>query len=88
MARTVPLALAPDVGSAGRRGWCSRAIWLAALVVTWRLWADPASRTVAGNAGDADLFAWYMRYAAAAIAHGQLPALVDLGAERAQRHQR
>src|SRR5579863_3685779 len=31
---------------------------LAALIVTWRLWADPASRTVAGNPDDADLFAW------------------------------
>jgi Cornifin (SPRR) family len=49
---------------------------LAALVVTWRLWADPTSRTVAGNPYDADLFAWYMRYAATAIAHGQMPALV------------
>src|ERR1700689_268658 len=25
-----------------------------AIAVTWRLWADPASRTVAGNPGDAD----------------------------------
>lgn len=49
---------------------------LAALIVTWRLWADPASSTVAGNAEDADLFAWYMRYAATAVAHGHLPALV------------
>jgi hypothetical protein len=45
-------------------------------VVTWRLWVDPASRTVAGNPDDADLFAWYMRYAATALSHGQLPALV------------
>jgi hypothetical protein len=49
---------------------------LAAVAVTWRLWADPASRTVAGNPDDADLFAWYMRYAAAAVAHGHMPALV------------
>ena len=48
----------------------------AALILTWRLWADPASRTVAGNPTDADLFAWYLRYAADAIAHGHLPALV------------
>lgn len=48
---------------------------VAAVVVTWRLWADPASRIVTGNPDDADLFAWYMRYAATAIAHGQLPAL-------------
>lgn len=49
---------------------------LAAIAVTWQLWADPASRTVAGNPGDADLFAWYVRYAAAAVAHGHMPALV------------
>jgi hypothetical protein len=47
-----------------------------AIAVTWRLWADPASRTVAGNPGDADLFAWYMRYAANALGHGRLPGLV------------
>ncbi len=48
----------------------------AALVVTWRMWADPASRYAAPNAGDADLFSWYLRYAATAVSHGQLPALV------------
>jgi hypothetical protein len=46
----------------------------AALVVTWRLWADPASRFAAPNAGDADLFSWYLRYTATAISHGHLPA--------------
>ena len=46
-----------------------------ALIVTWRLWADPASSYVAPNAGDADLFAWYLRYAATAVGHGHLPAL-------------
>jgi hypothetical protein len=49
---------------------------LAAIAVTWRLWADPASRTVAGNPNDADLFAWFVRYAAGAVSHGRLPALV------------
>ena len=33
----------------------------------------------AGNAHDADLFAWFMRYAAEAVRHGQLPALVTTG---------
>ena len=47
-----------------------------ALALTWRLWADPACRTVAGNPTDADLFAWYLRYAADSVAHGHLPALV------------
>jgi hypothetical protein len=46
-----------------------------AVLVTWRLWADPASRAVAGNAQDADAFAWFFRYAATAVAHYRLPAL-------------
>ena len=49
---------------------------VAAVIVTWRLWADPASRTVVGNPQDADQFAWYLRYIATALAHGRLPALV------------
>ena len=64
------------VGNATALGFLVVAGYLAAaLLVTWRLWADPASRTVAGNPDDADLFAWYMRYAATAVAHGHLPAL-------------
>jgi len=70
---------APRVEARARRT-AGRAIaagyLLAAILVTWRLWADPASRVVAGNPDDADLFAWYMRYAATAVAHGSLPALV------------
>ena len=46
-----------------------------AVLLTWRLWADPASRAVAGNAQDADAFAWFFRYAATAVVHGRLPAL-------------
>jgi hypothetical protein len=65
-------------GQAGR--WTVRAVLLgyllAAAAITWRLWADPAARTVAGNPGDADLFAWFMRYSAIAVSHGRLPALV------------
>ena len=49
---------------------------LAALAVTLWLWRDPASRTVAGNANDADQFAWFFRYDATALAHLRLPALV------------
>ncbi len=49
---------------------------LAAVAVTWRLWADPASHTVSGNPNDADFFAWFMRYDATALTHGRLPALV------------
>jgi hypothetical protein len=48
---------------------------LAAVAVTWRLWADPANLMQA-HTGDIDQFAWFMRYDATAIAHGRLPALV------------
>ena len=61
----------------------ARASWLivgcyllGALVLTWRLWADPASRAQAGDTEDVDLFSWFLRYAATAVAHGHLPALV------------
>jgi hypothetical protein len=49
---------------------------LGALALTWRLWADPASRAQAGDTEDLNLFAWFLRYAATAVAHGHLPALV------------
>ena len=51
----------------------------AAMLLTWRLWADPASRMVARNTYDGDLFAWFMRYAASAAGHGHWPALVTTG---------
>jgi hypothetical protein len=77
------VAAAPVAAVRGRwrrGGWVVTLILacylLAAIVVTWRLWADPASRTVAGNPNDADLFAWFLRYNATAVAHGRLPALV------------
>jgi hypothetical protein len=43
------------------------------------LWVDPASRIVVGDAGDADQSAWWMRYAAEAVAHWHLPALITAG---------
>jgi hypothetical protein len=51
---------------------------LGAAALTWRLWADPATHVTVGDPGpaDGDLFAWFMRYAATAIAHGKLPSLV------------
>ena len=78
---------APGSTAAGRRAlavrWAGVAVpccyLLAGVVVTWRLWADPASRVVAGNPHDADLFAWFMRYAAMAVRHGRLPALITAG---------
>jgi hypothetical protein len=62
----------------GRRTLTLAAVYylLAALAVTLWLWRDPASRTVAGNANDADQFAWFFRYDATALAHLRLPALV------------
>jgi hypothetical protein len=52
---------------------------IGALAVTAHLWKDPAGRTQLGDAHDVDLFAWFMRYAATAVAHGHLPALVTAG---------
>ncbi|MHB1594376.1 MAG: hypothetical protein ACYCO9_18300 [Streptosporangiaceae bacterium] len=49
---------------------------LGAVALTWHLWASPARVAVSGNPWDADLFAWYLRYSATAIAHGHLPALI------------
>jgi hypothetical protein len=48
---------------------------IGALVITGRLWIDPAGRMQAGDRGDVDLFAWFVQYAATAVSHGQLPAL-------------
>jgi len=71
-------AEAPARSPGGRRTVTLAAVYylLAALAVTLWLWRDPASRTVAGNANDADQFAWFFRYDATAIAHLRLPALV------------
>jgi hypothetical protein len=53
---------------------------LAAVALTYQLWADPAARAQRLSGGsisrDTYLNAWFMRYAATAIAHGKLPALV------------
>ena len=84
LARAVPTTASPPAAAAGGRlrgnGLAIALILtcylLAAVAVTWRLWADPASHTVAGNPNDADFFAWFMRYDAAALTHGRLPALV------------
>jgi dTDP-glucose 4,6-dehydratase len=61
-------------------GWLVVGIYvLAAFALTWRLWADPAARMVAGNPGDVNLVAWFMRYSATAVSHGRFPALVTTG---------
>ena len=53
----------------------------AAVALTGRLWLHLGTVTVAGDPGpaDNDLMAWFMRYAATAVAHGHLPALVSAG---------
>jgi hypothetical protein len=83
VARVLPALAAPAAVTRGplrhRRvlaGLILACYLLAAVAMTWRLWADPASRTIAGNANDADLFAWFLRYDATAVAHLRLPALV------------
>ncbi|HEY9241095.1 MAG TPA: hypothetical protein VIP48_03875 [Streptosporangiaceae bacterium] len=67
-----------------RSGLRIRACWLilggyllAAVALTWRLWADPASRMQTGDITDVNLFAWFIRYAAVSVAHGSLPSLVN-----------
>src|ERR1700689_1157518 len=81
LARAVPTTASPPAGGRLRGNGLAIALvltcyLLAAVAVTWRLWADPASHTVAGNPNDADFFAWFMRYNATALTHGRLPALV------------
>jgi hypothetical protein len=72
----------PAVGRAragGAAQWLILGCYLlGAVALTWRLWADPAARSTVGDPGpaDVDLFAWFLRYEATAIAHGHLPALV------------
>ena len=64
---------------AGRPGLLAASAYLAAaLALNWRLWAGLGSMAPAGDPGpaDNDLMAWFMRYAAHAVAHGHLPALV------------
>jgi hypothetical protein len=79
-----PRQPAPDSqpGTLGRAApWLILGFYLlGAVALTWHLWADPAGRAqvVPGNgvSHDIDLFAWFLRYEATAIAHGRLPDLV------------
>jgi hypothetical protein len=47
---------------------------VAAFIVTWHLWANPAA-IVAGTNNDQQIFLWFLRYSATAVSHGRLPAL-------------
>lgn len=51
---------------------------VAAAALNWRLWLGLAAMAPVGDPGpaDNDLMAWFMRYAADAVRHGHLPALV------------
>jgi hypothetical protein len=77
---SAPPAPAPGRRSASWASWLVVGLYLlAAFGLTWRLWADPAGRMVAGNPGDTNLFAWFIRYSATAVSHGRLPAPVTTG---------
>jgi len=77
---SAPLPSAPGPRAVSWAGWLVVGLYLlASFALTWRLWADPAGRMVAGNPGDINLFAWFMRYCATAVSHGRLPALVTTG---------
>lgn len=78
-----PAVQAPRVAASWRPRAAAITPWLiacgylaAAVAVTGRLWADPASRVQTGDIHDVDLFAWFLRYTATAVTHGKLPALV------------
>ncbi len=52
---------------------------LIAVALTSQIWADPAARVPATSSrveSDIYLNVWFMRYAATAVAHGHLPALI------------
>jgi hypothetical protein len=77
-AETAPVAR-PQPGRSGRglQWLIMSAYLLGAVAVTGRLWVDPAGRVPsAAGVHDTDVFAWFVRYAATAVEHGRLPALV------------
>jgi len=49
---------------------------LVAIFLTSHLWASPAGRRQIGDVQDVNQAAWFMRYAATAISHFRLPALI------------
>ena len=49
---------------------------LGAVILTRHLWVDPAGLRQTRDPHDVDLFAWFLRYAATAVEHGRLPALI------------
>ena len=66
------------VGRRWRAEWLILGAYLlAAIILTIRLWIDPATQAQVGDPQDVDLYAWFLRYSATAISHGGLPALVS-----------
>ena len=55
--------------------WLAGVAVLAAGVLTWRLWASPGRRIVAGNPDDVALFSWYLKHTAWSVVHGHNPFL-------------
>jgi len=49
---------------------------IGALALTGHLWVDPAGREQLSGGRDVDLFTWFVKYAATAVAHGHLPSLI------------
>ena len=71
-----PIAQDSPAGSTAYRHWLVVGCYLlGALIVTGRLWKDPAGRMQVGDTRDVSLFAWFLRYSATAVSHGRLPAL-------------
>ena len=82
---SAPVAERPSPWAGTRAAWLVVSCYLlGALLVTARLWGDPAGRMQVGDTQDVNLFAWWLHYSAAAVAHGRLPALVTtaMGAPR------
>jgi hypothetical protein len=79
-------AVGPGVGHGPHRRYrlsAASASWLVAgcyllvaCYLTGRLWVDPAARMQSGDNHDVIQVAWNLRYAATAVRHGHLPALV------------
>ncbi len=75
--KTSPTSGPPRLRATPGATWLVLCLYLlGAVALTWRLWADPASRMQAGDLTDVNLFAWFARYSAESVAHGSLPALV------------
>jgi hypothetical protein len=80
----VPAVVEPSqVSQSGRPRAGAQAYWLVlccyllgAVALTWHMWAAPSSHAQVGDPEDVDQFAWFVRYAATAVSHGRLPALV------------